>query len=250
MVARNLVISKLQYWGCLEHMGFERRILDTAKSLIEDDTFYTMSLLKKGASHGYAPRSTVCCICNCPLAKNSSFRIRVFSCGHATHLDCELENESSSRGHLSGCPVCMPKKNTQGGARNKLALSENGLVYKVSTRPRRPHGTSILHPHEDLLENSYGLQQMSRFEILSSLQKDKKSVQIESMPQLRLAPPAVYHEKVKKGPDLLTGENSSALAEVEKPSNRRQLRELKLKGTSLRFPLKSSIFGKDKTNKG
>jgi hypothetical protein len=64
------------------------------------------------------------------------------------------------------------------------------------------------------------------------------------MPQLRLAPPAVYHEKVKKGPDLLTGESSSALAEVEKPDKRRQLRELKLKGSSLRFPLKSSIFGK------
>ncbi|KAJ6328871.1 hypothetical protein OIU77_010536 [Salix suchowensis] len=113
---------KITILGMLGTYGFERRILDTAKSLIEDDTFYTMSLLKKGASHGYAPRSAVCCICNCPLAKNSSFRIRVFSCGHATHLDCELENESSSRGHLSGCPVCMPKKNTQGGPKNKLAL--------------------------------------------------------------------------------------------------------------------------------
>ncbi|KAJ6878484.1 hypothetical protein NC652_032103 [Populus alba x Populus x berolinensis] len=241
---------KITILGMLGTYGFERRILDTAKSLIEDDTFYTMSLLKKGASHGYAPRSTVCCICNCPLAKNSSFHIRVFSCGHATHLDCEIENESSSRGHLSGCPVCMPKKNTQSGARNKSALPENGLVNKVSARPRRAHGTSILHPHEDLLENSYGLQQISRFEILSSLQKDKKLVQIESMPQLRLSPPAVYHEKVKKGPGLLTGESSSALAEVEKPGKSRQLRELKLKGSSLRFPLKSSIFGKEKTNKG
>lgn len=241
---------KITILGMLGTYGFERRILDTAKSLIEDDTFYTLSLLKKGASHGYAPRSTVCCICNCPLAKNSSYRIRVFSCGHATHLDCEIENESSSRGHLSGCPVCMPKKNTQRGARNKSALPENGLVNKVSARSRRAHGTSILHPHEDLLENSYGLQQVSRFEILSSLQKDTKLVQIESMPQLRLAPPAVYHEKVKKGPGLLTGESSSALAEVEKPGKSRQLRELKLKGSSLRFPLKSSIFGKEKTNKG
>ncbi|CAK7348627.1 unnamed protein product [Dovyalis caffra] len=235
---------KITILGMLGTYGFERRILDTAKSLIEDDTFYTLSLLKKGASHGYAPRSTVCCICNCPLAKNSSFRLRVFSCGHATHLDCELENESSSRSHLSGCPVCMPKKNTQKGSRNKSALPENGLVNKVSERPRRAHGTSILHPHEDLLENSYGLQQISRFEILSNLQKDKKLVQIESMPQLRLAPPAVYHEKVKKGPGLLTGESSSDIATVEKPIKSRQLREQKLKGSSLRFPLKSSLFGK------
>lgn len=134
--------------------------------MIEDDTFYTMSLLKKGASHGYAPRSVVCCICNCLLAKNSGFRIRVFSCGHATHLDCELlESESSSKG-LPGCPVCMPKKNAQ-RLRNKSALPENGLVNKVSARPQRAHGpsrewSSVLHPHEDSLENTYGLQQISR----------------------------------------------------------------------------------------
>lgn len=63
------------------------------------------------------------------------------------------------------------------------------------------------------------------------------------MPQLRLAPPAIYHEKVKKGLDLSTGESSTGLAKIEKPSKSRQLRELKVKGSSLRFPLKSSIFG-------
>ncbi|XP_010522886.1 PREDICTED: vacuolar protein sorting-associated protein 8 homolog isoform X2 [Tarenaya hassleriana] len=95
---------KLTILGMLGTYGFERRILDTAKSLIEDDTFYTMSLLKKGATHGYAPRSFLCCICNCPLNKNSSStRVRVFNCGHATHLQCELlENgASSSSAHSS-----------------------------------------------------------------------------------------------------------------------------------------------------
>ncbi|KAE8671209.1 vacuolar protein sorting-associated protein 8-like protein isoform X3 [Hibiscus syriacus] len=78
---------KLTILGMLGTYGFERRILDTAKSLIEDDTFYTMSLLKKGASHGYAPRNLLCCICNSLLTKNSSsLRVPVFSCGHATHL--------------------------------------------------------------------------------------------------------------------------------------------------------------------
>lgn len=39
---------KLTILGMLGIYGFERRILDTAKSLIEDDTFYTMSLLRGG----------------------------------------------------------------------------------------------------------------------------------------------------------------------------------------------------------
>ncbi|XP_065623829.1 uncharacterized protein LOC136061431 [Quercus suber] len=242
---------KLTILGMLGIYGFERRILDTAKSLIEDDTFYTMSLLKKGASHAYAPRSPTCCICNCLFSKNSSsFSIRVFNCGHATHLQCEVpENEASSRGASSGCPVCMPKKKSH-KSRNKSILAENGLVSKFSSRPQQSHGTSILHPHEsDALENFYGLQQISRFEILTNLQKDQRLVQIEHMPQLRLAPPAVYHERVKKGTDIFTGESSNGLAKIEKQSKSKQLRELRVKGSSLRFPLKSSIFGKEKTSK-
>ncbi|GMI69544.1 vacuolar protein sorting 8 [Hibiscus trionum] len=241
---------KLTILGMLGTYDFERIILDTAKSLIEDDTFYTMSLLKKGASHGYAPRSLLCCICNSLLTKNSSsFRVRVFSCGHATHLDCELlENEASTKGLSYGCPVCSPKKNTQ-KSRNKSALTENGLVSSLPSRHPPAQG-STLHPHEnDALDNSYGLQQISRFEILNNLQKDQRLAQIEILPQLRLAPPAIYHEKVKKGSGALAGESSSQVGAIQKPSKTRQLKELKLKGPSLRFPLKSSIFGKEKTSK-
>ncbi|KAK7824611.1 vacuolar protein sorting-associated protein 8 like protein, partial [Quercus suber] len=229
---------KLTILGMLGIYVFERRILDTAKSLIEDDTFYTMSLLKKGASNAYAPRSPICCICNCLFSKNSSsFSIRVFNCGHATHLQCEVpENEASNRGASSGCPVCIPKKKSH-KARNKSILAENGLVSKFSSRPQQSHGTSILHPHEsDALENFYGLQQISRFEILTNLQKDQRLVQIEHMPLLRLAPPAVYHERVKKGTDIFTGDSSNGLAKIEKQSKSKQLRELRVKGSSLRFP--------------
>lgn len=85
---------------------------------------------------------------------------------------------------------------------------------------------------------------MLQFEILTNLQKDQRLVQIENMPQLRLAPPAVYHEKVKKGTNIFTGESSDSLAKIEKPSKNRKLRDLRVKGSSLRFPpLKSSIFG-------
>ncbi|XVF80311.1 hypothetical protein PTKIN_Ptkin15bG0060800 [Pterospermum kingtungense] len=237
---------KLTILGMLGTYGFERRILDTAKSLIEDDTFYTLSLLKKGASHGYAPRSLLCCICNTILSKkSSSFRVRVFSCGHATHLQCELlEHEASStRGFSTGCPVCLPKKNTH-KSRNKSALTENGLVSSLPSRPLPAQG-STSYPHEsDAPDISYGLQQIPRYEILSNLQKDQRLSQIENLPQLRLAPPAIYHEKVKKESEVLAGDSGSHLGAIEKPNKSKQLRELKLKGSSLRFPLKSSIFGK------
>ncbi|KAG5009010.1 hypothetical protein JHK87_017525 [Glycine soja] len=244
---------KLTILGMLGTYGFERRILDAAKSLIEDDSFYTMSLLKKGASHGYAPRSLVCCVCNCPLTKNSvSSGIRIFNCGHAIHLQCEVsEIEGSSKTSSSGCPVCpvcMPNQKSQ-QSRNKSIIAANGLVNKFSSRPQYPHGSSI-HPHDsDLSDNMYGQQQISRFEILSSLQKNRRFMQIENLPPLKLAPPAVYHEKVSKVANFLTGESSNSSSAIEKQSRNKQNRELRVKGSSIRFPLKSSIFGKEKTNK-
>ncbi|CAJ1950547.1 unnamed protein product [Sphenostylis stenocarpa] len=241
---------KLTILGMLGTYGFERRILDAAKSLIEDDSFYTMSLLKKGASHGYAPKSLVCCICNCLLTKNNvTAGIRIFNCGHAIHLQCEVsEVEASSKGSSSGCPLCMPNKKFQ-QSRNKSIIVTNGLVNKFSSRRQYPHGSTI-HPHDsDLTENMYGQQQISRFEILSNLQKNQRFMQIENLPQLKLAPPAVYHEKVSKVANFLTGESSNSSSAIEKESRNKQNRELRVKGSSIRFPLKSSIFGKEKTNK-
>ncbi|KAI4328979.1 hypothetical protein L6164_021289 [Bauhinia variegata] len=241
---------KLTILGMLGTYGFEKRILDAAKSLIESDTFYTMSLLKKGASHGYAPRSLACCICNGILTKNSSSSgIRVFNCGHASHLQCEaLESESSRSGSISGCPICMPNKKSQ-QSRNKSVIAEDGLVKKFLSRRHDPHG-SINHSNEsDLSENMYGSQQISRFDILTSLQSDRRSIQIENLPQLRLAPPAVYHEKVSKVTGVLNGGSSNGAAIEEKQSRNRQSRELRVKGSSIRFPLKSSIFGKEKTSR-
>ncbi|KAI4355307.1 hypothetical protein L6164_004095 [Bauhinia variegata] len=241
---------KLTILGMLGTYGFERRILDAAKSLIEDDTFYTMSLLKKGASHGYAPRSLACCICNGILTKSSSTSaIRVFNCGHVSHLQCEaLESESSSAATSSGCPICMPNKKSQ-RSRNKSVIAQDGLVKKFLSRRQHPHG-SIIHPNErDLFENMYGSQQIPRFEILSGLQSNQRFIQIENLPQLRLAPPAVYHEKVSKVAGPLTGESINGAAIEEKQSRSRLSRELRVKGSSIRFPLKSSIFGKEKTSR-
>lgn len=68
-------------------------------------------------------------------------------------------------------------------------------------------------------------------------------MQIENMPPLRLAPPAVYHEKVSRVAHYLTGESSNSSAVIEKQSRHKQSRELRVKGSSIRFPLKSTIFG-------
>ncbi|KAI3843581.1 hypothetical protein MKX03_022406 [Papaver bracteatum] len=237
--------------GLLGTYGFERRILDTAKSLIEDDTFYTMSLLKKGASHGYAPQNPLCCICNSSLTKRySTSGIRVFSCGHATHLQCEFqENEASSR-YSVGCPICIPKKKA-GRARSKSILTETGLVKNASPRSQRTQGYTSVHHTNEFDAEPYGLHQISRFEILNSLKQAQKSFQIENVPQLRLAPPVVYHEKVKKGMAVSLGESSTP-EKADKTNKNRKLRGLKMKGSSSAtqiFPLKSSIFGNEKTRK-
>lgn len=238
---------KLTILGILGRYDFERRILDTAKSLIEDDTYYTMSLLRKGASHGYAPKSLVCCICGSPLAKNSlDSSIQVFSCGHATHLQCQVqENRVSFGGTLVGCPICIPVKKAQRSS-GMYTLTENGLVGS-SPSSMQARSSPALHPHDhEFGDNSYGSYPPSRFELLYSLQNDQKLIQIESLPQLKLAPPALYHEKVKKGTEILVGGSTSRVSTTEKPRSK-QLRDVKVKGSSLRFPLKSNIiFGKEK----
>ena len=85
-----------------------------------------------------------------------------------------------------------------------------------------------------------------QFEILSSLQKDQRFMQIENLPQLRLAPPAVYHEKVSRVTNHVAGEtssSSSAAVADKQSSNKHHRVELRVKGSSYRFPLKSNIFG-------
>ncbi|PWA87262.1 Clathrin, heavy chain/VPS, 7-fold repeat-containing protein [Artemisia annua] len=235
--------------GMLGTYDFEKRILDTAKSLIEDDTYYTMNLLKRGASHGHGPRNLICCICNCLLTKDSSTTgIRVYNCGHASHLHCESPTKETSRRKLStGCPICMTKKK---GVRSKgnSTPAENGLVSKSLQKHKLPLGTGAIHVHEnDALDR-----QLSRYEILINLDKNKRIVQVNNMPQLRLAPPAVYHEKVKKGVAILRGEsssNTSGVAKIEKTKTGNKVKDLKTKGSGVRFPLKSNIFGKEKTSR-
>uniref|UniRef100_A0A0D9VBL8 RING-type domain-containing protein n=1 Tax=Leersia perrieri TaxID=77586 RepID=A0A0D9VBL8_9ORYZ len=194
---------------------YEKRILETAKSVIEDDSFSTLSLLKRGVCHGFAPHNFVCCICNCSLSKESAISaVRVFSCGHATHLQCESEqSKSSNSDSKDGCPVCLSTSNTQ--AQNKSPISENGVGKHFGAESDISHGT--YHTHEtDHVERSRGLQQMSRYEILNHLQRTQNSLHIETVPPLRLSPPAIYHEKIQKRTTLV-GESSKHSVRTGKP---------------------------------
>ncbi|KAL8494825.1 hypothetical protein ACS0TY_019127 [Phlomoides rotata] len=237
---------KLTILGMLGTYDFERRILDTAKSLIEYDTYYTMSLLRKGASHAYAPRSLVCCICSSILAKNSTdSSVQVFSCGHALHLHCQLQENMASYSGV-GCPICTPRKKVQRSS-GKSMLSENGLVNSSSSWMQQARGAPASNPYDhETADNLYGSHPPSRFELLHNLENNGNLTQLESMPQLRLAPPALYHEKVKKGKGTLTEESTSRV--TEKPRSK-QLRDVKVKGSSRRFPLKSNIFGKERISR-
>ncbi|KAI3830233.1 hypothetical protein L1987_04369 [Smallanthus sonchifolius] len=234
--------------GMLGTYDFERRILDTARSLIEDDTYYTMTLLKRGASHGHGPQS-LCFICNCLITKDSpsTTGIRVYNCGHASHLHCEPASHT-------GCPICMPKKNGVKSRGNSIH-AENGLVNKALPKHKSSQGTGAVHL---LLQEKDALdRQISRYEILSNLDQDKKRmIQVDNMPQLRLAPPALYQEKVKKGVAMLRGESSNNASSVGGLANKidkikmgKQIKDPKTKGSAARFPLKSNIFGKEKTSR-
>lgn len=248
---------KLTILGMLGIYDFERRILDTAKSLIEDDMYYTMSLLKKGASHGYAPRSLLCCVCSSPLTKGPhGSSLHVFSCGHAVHTECELpENETSIGGSSSGCPTCVPKKRSE-RSRTMFLLSEDGTLGNISSRSDhcvdrigQASGMLVLHTRDqDVLEKTFSSHPISRFEILNNLREGQRSIQVENMPLLKLSPPAVYHEKVKKRNDVANGESSRGSSIQGTTKGRQQLRDLKVKGSSVRFTLRSNLFGKE--NKG
>ncbi|GKE16976.1 hypothetical protein Tco_1424553, partial [Tanacetum coccineum] len=120
-------------------------------SLIEDDTYYMMKLLKIKEELLMG------------MAREIFFVVY----------------ETSRRSLSTGCPICMTKKK---GARSKGKSTsvENGLVSKSLQKHKLPQGTGAIHVHEnDALDR-----QLSR---------------------LRLAPPAVYHEKVKKGVAMLRG---------------------------------------------
>ncbi|CAI9090000.1 OLC1v1024674C6 [Oldenlandia corymbosa var. corymbosa] len=147
--------------GMLGTYDFERRILDTAKSLIEDDAYYTMNLLKKEASHGYAPQDITCCICNSPLAKDSG--IQVFSCSHALHIRCAHHEKQTSVGAISaGCPICVAGKNAQISSKTVLDF---GLM-RASTGLQKAQGTSSSHSQDnDVFEASYVYQPVSRVKV-------------------------------------------------------------------------------------
>lgn len=233
--------------GMLGTYGYERTILDTAKNLIEDDTYYNISILKKGASHAYAPASSYCCKCGRALDKESfGSSICIFHCGHATHFQCETQDpKTPSKDSSSGCPICIPKKRSS-PARNKMKAVWNKNV-KVPSNTMQIQALSAKSTYENAItERPYGLHQQSRFELLSSLHKGEKSLEVGLLPNLRLAPPLVYHDhKAHKSSHISKGENSNG-----KLKNDDLIVAQRTKGSlPFQFPLTSSIFGTNKNRK-
>ncbi|XP_071714193.1 uncharacterized protein [Rutidosis leptorrhynchoides] len=117
----------------------------------------------------------------------------------------------------------MPKKKGAGP-------TENGLVSKPLPKHKSSQVTSNAHLHEN------------ERQITRNIGCCKRMVQVDIMPQLKLAPPTVYHEKVKKGVAMLQGESSNGRAKIEKTKTGKQSKNLKTKGSTGRFSLKSNIF--------
>ncbi|XP_037445372.1 uncharacterized protein LOC119314796 isoform X2 [Triticum dicoccoides] len=83
------------------------------------------------------------------------------------------------------------------------------------------------------------------FEILNNLQKGQKSFHIETVPPLKLSPPAIYHEKIQKRVSLV-GESSRHSVRSEKTQKIWHMKEPKSKKSGNWLPPKSSIFSSDK----
>lgn len=78
-----------------------------------------------------------------------------------------------------------------------------------------------------------------QFEMLTKLQKDQRLVQIESLPRLKLSPPAVYHEKVSRVSGFTPGESSG---KDTKPSQSGLMsKKMKAKGSIFRPRLGKSF---------
>lgn len=129
-----------------------------------------MSLLRKGASHAYAPRSLVCCMCSSILAKNSTdSSIHVFSCGHALHLHCQLQEKMAL-----GCPICIPRKKSQRSSRK----FENGLVNSSPPWMQQTRGAPALnHPYDhETADNSHPPSRVTTFLVCTALGMYDESV--------------------------------------------------------------------------
>lgn len=61
---------------------------------------------------------------------SSTSSVRVFSCGHATHVHCDFGNGALGEDFNAGCPLCTPRKNK---STNEKVL-QNGLIESNVSR--------------------------------------------------------------------------------------------------------------------
>lgn len=127
----------------------------TAKRIIEEDTFYNITSLRRGCTHSYAALAYTCCICGLGLDDDTNkghrstamgsnsrnlpkgqvgendtgtaivalYGFSIFHCGHAAHITC-IDGNGPSR-EESGCPICSLKmKSTSLSSLAKKAISK------------------------------------------------------------------------------------------------------------------------------
>ncbi|KAH9322057.1 hypothetical protein KI387_016696 [Taxus chinensis] len=233
--------------GLLGTYGYERTILDTAKNLIEDDAYYNINMLRKGASHAYAPANSCCCICGRTLDRESfGSSIYIFHCGHAAHFQCETQDTIAiAKDSMGGCPICLPKKRSS-PARRKMIEAQKEIVKEARNSIQNQASSSKNMNETALMERPFGLHHQSRFELLNNLVKGQKSLDLGLLPNLRLAPPLVYHDhKAHSSSPARKEETSNVKMKIAHP-----VRAQRTKGSSpFQFPLTSSIFGNDKNKK-
>lgn len=134
----------------------------TAKHLIEEDSFYNISTLRQGYTHGYAAASSICCICGLRLEDGSirahtnnttensngkaiwatsrgSNAFSIYSCGHAAHIVCIADEGSNKEDTGSlGCPVCSLKvKSSTSSHLAKKPIGKGGDEANISSSSSR-----------------------------------------------------------------------------------------------------------------
>ena len=123
-------------FGCLKSYCFFFQV--TAKHVVDDDMFRNISVYKRNATRGYAPNSSICCVCKNRLDESDSGRymrsksknerppdtrslrnsmatnglksVLIFLCGHAAHSSCIFPEIGMVKlrwdAHAAGCPIC------------------------------------------------------------------------------------------------------------------------------------------------
>ncbi|CAM6085101.1 unnamed protein product [Calypogeia fissa] len=246
----------------LSAYGYERAILGTAKQLIEDDAFENISALKRGCTHAFSPTDSTCAVCGRRLdepgpedvqSKNTSptsstqrptkkdkldeetqssssnlnqLGIRIFPCGHATHVSCvEVRSGSESRRswNVAICPICSHIRQTVNLSSHgkDSSLVKGGVLDGRRGKSKKHDGNYSLKegsPYKTISQVS----RHSRLQLLKHLEDGTELHELGMPLQLKLAPMITLNKRVSttnSGSGRLRGTGKSSLATSSRGEN-------------------------------